>query len=151
MYSLPNVPLPVSRRCTRCRCELTAEAIFCGACGQAVPPVTPAPAVSETDALDVILAGWEESGERERERPLRTGEIVLIELVSWLPLINLIAWLIWMFYPGKNAQRARIAQSKLIVGCVLLVGAAAVMGIMAALVDSGVLESLPLPSLEWPF
>ena len=74
---------------------------------------------------------------------------MLIELISWLPPVNLIAWLVWMLRPAC-VQRARIAQAKLIVSCILLAGVSAVILLMAALISGGVLETLPLPSLEWP-
>jgi hypothetical protein len=143
MYVLDG--LSQARMCARCQGALTPGAAFCGACGLATP------AESETEGRAISeQPKFSQDDDPSRRHVLSTGETVLIELISWIPLINLIAWLVWMLGSGSGVQRARIAQSKLIVSCVLLAGTAAAIGILALLVNNGVLETLPLPTLEWP-
>lgn len=145
--------------CARCGRVLPPRAAFCGECGLRVssipvgiplpPPVrsvsmpnaptpsapTPSAPTSNTPVLDAP---------KPEERLLRTGELALMEFLSYIPVLNVILFLVWMFQPGRSVQRARLAQAKLLSAAVFTAAVMLTVAVMALLFRYGMIDRFPM-------
>lgn len=106
----PPQPTPEVKRCPVCGKELPAQAAFCGECGYnfatgsspyTVPPQT---AVVTEDTA-----------------PLTTGEYLILFLLTLVPVVNIILYLIWSFSSGVNVNRRNFCRAYLILSVIGLV------------------------------
>jgi heme/copper-type cytochrome/quinol oxidase subunit 1 len=129
--------------CSHCEKELSESARFCNSCGY--PVLLPAPEPEYAPPRSAAQPQFS-----PRTRPLTTAQAVLIELISWLPLVNIIVLLVWASARGENINRARIASAKLVCIFIVLLASTIVLAALALLVYFGVITSSPFPVLIWP-
>jgi hypothetical protein len=74
---------------------------------------------------------------------IRTSDFVFMELVGWIPILNLVVYLVWMFSSHSSRMKARYAKAKLIVMLILFLGVTITLTILLLLVSSGQISHLP--------
>lgn len=109
-----------------------------------VPPPHPGVPVAET-RTPFRTAGDEIAGQRQ-EQPLRTGELVMMEILSYVPILNIVLFFIWMFQSG-HPGRARLAQAKLLVTVTVFAVVVLILTVVLLMARYGMLDSVP--SIRW--
>jgi len=57
----------------------------------------------------------------DKEKPLSIGQFMVIELISLVPILNLIVMLIWAFGSNINTNKRNCSRARLIISTILAV------------------------------
>lgn len=82
----------------------------------AVPPVPPEPPVWNSASYQPGAAPVPEQAapKKSKDDPMSTGQFFLMDLLSAIPLVNIIVFIIWSFSESINVNRRNWARARLI-------------------------------------